>query len=115
MIHHHCNPCDPCGCCDPCCRNGIPRRVANLVGGDIAVEGISRGVHVTLGLFTVVQITRNVQMLIPVYDFCMPQKECESTTDNPCELFKRIKFPTDEFFPPREIECDTGSGCPACG
>lgn len=57
--------------------------------------------YVTLGLFTIVQIVRNVQMLIPAYDFCIPEKECTTTSDNPCEMFRRIEFPTDEFFPPK--------------
>jgi hypothetical protein len=31
----------------------------------------------------------------------MPEKECVSgSEDDPCDLFKNIKFPIDEFFPP---------------
>lgn len=67
--------------------------------------------EVTLGLFTVVQLIRNVQMLIPVYDFCIPEKECPNTNDDPCERFSRIAFPTEEFFPPEAPKC---SGCGAC-
>lgn len=61
-------------------------------------------VLVTLGLFSIVKIERNVQMLIPAYDFCVPDKECTSSTGDPCELFKSLKFPTKEFFPPRFCE-----------
>ena len=66
-------------------------------------------VYVTIGLFIIVQIVRNVQMLIPAYDFCIPEKECVASSDNPCELFRRIDFPTSEFFPPKAT--DLGSGC----
>ena len=43
-------------------------------------------------------------MMIPVYDYCLPDKECVATTDDPCELFRKIKFPVNEFFPPRLAE-----------
>ena len=51
---------------------------------------------------------RSVQMMVPVYDFCIPDKECVTTTDDPCELFQRIKFPVNEFFPPRlnDLDCE---------
>ena len=91
--------CDCCDCCDPCCR--IPDSVARRYGGDFCLKNHGRCVYVTIGIFTIVQIERNVQMLIPAYDFCIPEKECVSSSDNPCELFSRIDFPTDEFFPPK--------------
>ena len=65
-----------------------------------------RNVFVSLGLFTIVKLERNVQLLIPAYDFCIPEKECvASTIDDPCNIFENISFPVDEFFPPRQ-------GCP---
>ena len=68
-------------------------------------------IFVTLGLFTIVQLVRNVQMLIPVYDFCIPEKQCDDTTDHPCDVFRKIEFPTDEFFPPRQNDCPDHFGC----
>jgi hypothetical protein len=93
-----CSPCTP----DPC--TSPPPRVAERFEGSFLNVVPVRSVFVTLGLFSIVQIERNVQMMIPTYDFCVPDKECVTTTDDPCELFKRIKFPTDEFFPPRYNE-----------
>lgn len=93
-------------CCE-CC--AIPRSVCDYIGGEIAFSQLGeRTVFVTLGLFTIVQLIRNVQMLIPVYDFCIPEKECEHSisTDNPCEVFSKLKFPTNDFFPPRESDID---------
>lgn len=88
--------CEVCRC--DCC--SIPSSVlAVATGGEISQNG-SRALFVTLGLFSIVQLIRNVQMVVPVYDFCLPQKECTDTTESPCDLFGRIEFPTEEFFPP---------------
>lgn len=84
----------------------IPTVINEYVGGNLVIdaEAGTPTVYVTLGLFTIVQLIRNVQMLIPVYDFCIPEKQCDDTADQPCDVFRRIKFPTDDFFPPRP--CD---------
>lgn len=57
-------------------------------------------IYVTLGLFSIVQLSRPVSMLIPVYDFCIPCKDCTTNSESPCEIFDKIDFPSDEFFPP---------------
>lgn len=95
-----------CGC-DPCCI--IPESIASHYSGRIDNAPQQNTVYVTIGLFTIVQIVRNVQILIPAFDFCIPDKECVSTDENPCELFRRIEFPTDEFFPPKAP--DQACGC----
>ena len=78
-------------------------------GLDSANQARKTFVVITLGLFSIVQISRPVALLVPVYDYCIPHKECSSaSTDSPCELFEKIKFPTDEFFPPA-LEEDHGS------
>lgn len=97
-----------CCCCEPRCR--IPSCICKRYGGEFVCNGVSKVVRATIGLFSIVQIERNVQMLIPAYDFCVPDKECVTSTDNPCELFSRIDFPTDEFFPPRAAELNDNSG-----
>lgn len=101
--------CDrPMGCCDTCCR--IPDSICQRFGGQFETN-TCRNVYVTIGVFTIVQIVRNVQMLIPAYDFCIPEKECVTTSDNPCDMFRRIEFPTDEFFPPKVGESGCGCDC----
>ncbi len=75
-----------------------------------------RKIYVTIGLFTIIKLERNVQLLIPAYDFCIPEKECvASTPDDPCEMFANINFPVDEFFPPVE-DCleDDKQRCASC-
>lgn len=96
--------CDPRDCSrQPQCR--VPECICRRFGGEfVRSNSVSKAVAVTLGLFTIVQIERNVQMRIPAYDFCIPKKECVTSTDNPCDLFSRIEFPTEEFFPPRTLE-----------
>lgn len=39
-----------------------------------------RAIFVSLGLFTIVKLERNIQLLIPAYDFCIPEKECVAST-----------------------------------
>lgn len=68
-------------------------------------------VLVTIGVFSIVQLQRNVQLMIPAGDFCIPTKECVASTDDPCTMFNRIDFPVDEFFPP---QCDSSSSSCGC-
>ena len=69
-------------------------------------------IYVSVGLFTIIKLERNVQLLIPAYDFCIPDKECvASTPDDPCEMFAGISFPVDEFFPPVEDCLNTDDSC----
>ena len=90
----------------------IPPCIANRFGGAFVTGDALRYIYVSIGIFSIVQLERDVQMMIPVCDFCLPDKECTSSgssaTDDPCELFRRIKFPVNEFFPPRlaELDCE---------
>jgi len=80
----------------------IPDMICRRFGGEfVRATSSNKALAVTLGIFTIVQIERNVQMVVPAYDFCVPNKKCSSSTDDPCTLFSRIEFPTEEFFPPR--------------
>ncbi|MFI3207402.1 MAG: hypothetical protein R3Y33_09140, partial [Clostridia bacterium] len=91
------------GCGDNCC--AIPEKICKRYGGEFE-QHCKNSVYVTLGIFIIVQIVRNTQMLIPAYDFCLPDKECITTNDSPCDLFKQIEFPVNEFFPPSAIDED---------
>lgn len=95
-------------CCSPCMPStAIPDCVTQYFGGTI-VPSQSRSVLATIGVFTIVQLKRCVQVLIPAYDFCVPDKECVTSTDNPCDMFSRVEFPVEQFFPPNlsDIDCD---------
>ena len=104
-------------CCDNlyASNRGIPASIRRCFGGELALEA-EKAVAVTLGLFTIIQLERDVQMLIPAYDFCIPDKECTCETDDPCETFRKIDFPLDQFFPPNERCLDrNGNSNPSCG
>jgi len=77
-----------------------------------------KDLYVTLGIFSIVLLERRVQMLVPCYDFCVPEKDCSQTStdinENPCEVFSHIKFPVNEFFPPRLELDDEQSGSCCC-
>ncbi len=97
-------------CVQPC---RIPESVLRRYGGEFVGSEAEKQVLVSVGLFTIVQLERNVQMLIPAYDFCIPHKECVSSSEDPCELFSSIEFPTNEFFP-SNIPSDSKRTC-GCG
>ncbi len=110
--------CDACSCgCG--CENGhevamdaFPRSVQRIFDDALVLSGEQKRVYVSLGLFSIVKLQRDVQLLIPAYDFCIPDKECQiSTESNPCELFEKLNFPMDEFFPPTKGDNDSGCGC----
>ncbi len=111
--------CRPCDCCNNIQDAGasIPRNVARYFPGAFGPQSNQRAVRVTIGLFSIIQLERDVQMLIPAYDFCMPTKECSCDTEDPCDSFRRIRFPVSEFFPPDTPDCDNaadGFNPPCC-
>lgn len=71
----------------------------------------NKRVYVTIGMFSIVQLSRPVPVIIPAYDYCVPEKQCSANTDSPCELFEKIKFPTNEFFPRGLEEAEDDCGC----
>lgn len=90
----------------------LPEMFSGSLEGSFGCVVPLKLVLVTLGLFSIIKLERNVQMLIPAYDFCIPDKECESSSSDPCDIFKNIRFPVNEFFPPRFKDSDdTGCGC----
>lgn len=88
--------------CDIC---EIPESIRQCFEGDLSIGEENRRVLVTLGQFSVVRLERDSQLLIPVIDYCMPEKECGGGGgSDPCDLFQRIAFPVNEFFPPNDLE-----------
>ncbi|MEG1632938.1 MAG: hypothetical protein RR314_02680 [Oscillospiraceae bacterium] len=86
----------------------IPGFICESFCDNLNMSDASRRLYVTLGQFTIVRLERDTQLLIPAYDYCVPEKECAgSTEDDPCTLFSRIRFPVEEFFPPDSVcDCD---------
>ena len=95
-----------CCCCDdeldPA---SVPDSICGIFEEPFVIGGETKRAFVSLGVFSIIKLERRVQLLIPSYDYCVPQKECVSATDdNPCDLFDRIRFPMDEFYPPERAE-----------
>jgi len=99
---------------DECPGYTIPDAVSAQFDGTFTGVTATRSVSASLGLFSIIQLERDVQMLIPAYDFCIPTKECCCDVDSPCDIFRRIKFPVNEFFPPKSEDVQGGCGC-GCG
>ncbi len=77
-------------CADPSCEQTV-------------ISPSRKIVYVTLGVFSIVSLARTVPVMVPAYDYSVPDKECVSTSESPCELFEKINFPSSEFFP-RSLE-----------
>lgn len=104
-----CTPCAPVTTCGIDCNEG------QGCTEEPPFDPTNRQVRVTLGQFSVIKLTRSVPVLIPVYDYSIPLKECSSNTDSPCEIFEKIAFPTDEFFPRGlEVDADTDNNQDEC-
>ena len=82
----------------------IPEAVQEAFDEDLVFTAERRSLYVTLGQFSMIRLERDTQLLIPAYDYCVPQESCEgSGEEDPCTMFSRIQFPLDEFFPPDSL------------
>ena len=99
-----CHPCD-------CELTEIPPCICACFCSDLCFGNQGKRVYVSLGQFSIIRLERDTQLLMPVYDYCLPEKECTcgGSEDDPCEIFRHVKFPVDEFFPPNQAP-----GIPAC-
>lgn len=102
--------------CASCCDNGtLPVAGVSIappmcLDADLSVSEEGNTVTVTIGVFAIIQLMRPVPILIPAYDYGVPESDCPTESDTPCELFSKIQFPTAEFFPHGlETECSCGS------
>ena len=77
----------------------FPDSVRDLVDDVNFRPNPRKAVLVTLGLFSIVQMERDTQILINALDYCIPDRECACDTQDPCSTFQDIDFPVDDFFP----------------
>lgn len=86
--------------------NEIPAAIAACFDSEIIFDSTyPRRYFVTLGQFSLVRLERDTQLLIPAYDYCIPQTECGGgDPEDPCGLFKNVSFPINEFFPPNTVD-----------
>lgn len=92
----------------------VPEFICAAFGEEIDFSNRGPRIYVTLGQFSIIRLERDAQLLIPAYDYCVPNKECggsSSFEDDPCTLFSKIPFPVDEFFPPDNDNCSNNNDC----
>ena len=100
-----------CRCCCSCC--DIPAAITDTVNGTLAGDGNGDGrvLAVSLGIFSVVRLVRDGQLLVQGTEFCLPDKECcEPDEENPCCTFRKMPFPTAAFCPVTSPVTDTANG-----
>jgi len=118
------NVLDPCRPCPPdgepqCSAMDFPEAVLAAFNGEDLVFGDHvRRIFVSLGQFAIVKLERDSQLIVPVYDNCLPEKSCGagvSPATSPCDLFSQIQFPTGQFFPEPCEEETTATAAAATG
>lgn len=85
-------------CCCTCC--DIPESVCEQLSGALQDDDNGRYLTVSLGLFSVIRLLREGQLLVAATELCIPDKECLSPSEeDPCCTFKKMPFPTAAFCP----------------
>ena len=91
----------------------IPTQVRQMFDEELVLSGDQRRLFVTLGQFSIIRLERDAQLIMPVLDYSIPTKECCDSpgccAEDPCEMFSRIPFPTQQFTP---TGCDNKPCCP---
>ncbi len=109
---------DSCNCCCTCPDlPELPNCVLQWFDDELVLSGECRRLLVTIGQFSIIRLERDTQLLVPCFDYCVPTKVCSETgnvggAESPCDIFGRIDFPVDAFFPGRNETCITP--CESC-
>jgi len=110
--------CD-CGCDSTSVQ--IPAGIRAQFDEDLVLSGEKRRLFVTLGQFSIIRLERDAQLIVPVLDYAIPTKDCCDSpgagTEDPCEMFSRIPFPSAQFAPrdcDRKDDCDNGYHTTGC-
>ena len=80
----------------------IPGTIRSMFDDELVLSSDRRRLYVTLGQFSIIRLERDAQLVVPVLDYSIPTKECSDNpgcAEDPCELFSRIPFPTQQFTP----------------
>ena len=111
---------DRCCCKNDCCDceiSDVPNCISGCFEGGLSCCDDSRRIYVTLGQFSIIRLERDTQLLIPMYDYCIPCKEStcgDPGGGDPCGAFSRVNFPVDAFFPPNAV-CTGDAPSDGCG
>ena len=83
----------------------LPEPVCRCFEDELLLGDDNRRLYAAVGQFAIIRLERDSQLLIPAYDYCLPQKECESRDSDPCDSFSGLAFPVGEFFPGADAPC----------
>ena len=94
---------DVCDCkCKEECGLQLPTAICGMFDDELVLSGERKRLYVTLGQFSIIRLERDAQLIVPVLDYAIPTKECcdsPGCTEDPCEMFSRIPFPSAQFAP----------------
>ncbi len=93
------------------CALQIPEAVRGVFDEELVLTDDRRRLYVSLGQFSIIRLERDAQLVVPVVDYAIPTKECcdaAGCSEDPCEMFSRIPFPTQQF---TSSGCDGDCGC----
>lgn len=99
----------------------LPDEICRLFDNELVLSGERRRLYVTLGQFSIVRLERDIQLVVPTLDCTIPTKSCcdhIGCTEDPCDMFSRIAFPVQEFYPKQSAPSNDSAACPAqpdCG
>ena len=58
---------------------------------DLVLSNDGYQLFVTLGQFSIIRLERDIQLLMPAYDVCLPRRDCSNSgvggEQDPCEFF----------------------------
>lgn len=97
-----------CACSTP----DVPTAILDCFGEELVFTGENKRLFVTIGQFSTIRLERDTQIQIPGCRYCIPTKECcddPGCAEEPCDIFSKITFPVDAFFP-TDPDCGSCEG-----
>ena len=94
---------ESCDCCQQEMVVQIPENIRCMFDEKLVLSAEQRRLFVTLGQFSIIRLERDAQLVVHWLNYAVPTKECCDTPgccqEDPCEMFSRIPFPTQQFAP----------------
>lgn len=100
--------------------NDVPPAIVDSFGEQLVLSGESKRLYVTIGQFSTVRLERDTQLTVSACSYSVPTRECcdeECCEEDPCELFSKVEFPMQAFFPDGHKKecCEETSPYRTCG
>lgn len=86
----------------------IPAEIRTAFPGNLVTDTNLRRIFVTIGQFSTIRLERDAQLSVPGGSYCVPGKSCcgegSNCQEDPCDVFSRIDFPYQVFYPEQTEE-----------